>query len=153
MGDTAGTDTLLELGWGISRGRDTYGYNIRRLLDTSTGKRYRCMGGGYDMTGTVFAEWLQDVHQDRLRAIGRQAHGHYVPGEKGWQRGADNADGLYGMTAYAYAERVGVQRVTLDGACGIDSMVRIAEAIGLVVRRIYGRKDSEKAIIVTSPAS
>lgn len=35
----------LSLSWSISRGRDTYGYNIARLDDHATGKRYRCSGG------------------------------------------------------------------------------------------------------------
>lgn len=39
----------LALSWSVSRGRDTYGYNICRLDDTSTGERFKCMGGGYDM--------------------------------------------------------------------------------------------------------
>lgn len=144
--------THLTLTWSVSRGRETYGYNIRTLTDDATGKRYRCMGGGYDMTGTVFAEWLQEVHQDRLKAIGGRAHGQYVPAEGGWQRGADNADGLYGMAVYAYDGRLGVQRVSLDGGCGMESMVRIAEAAGLSVQRVYGRKDGEKAIIITEPS-
>lgn len=103
----------LTLTWSISRGRDTYGYNICRLDDPQTGKRYRCNGGGYDMTGTVFGMWLMDVHQDRLSALA-------------WS--------FYGLRRYNDGH------VNLDGACGINSMVRVAEALGLEVQTQYDKK-------------
>lgn len=59
----------LALSWSVSRGRDTYGYNICRLDDTSTGDRFKCMGGGYDMQGTVFGEWLAANYQPELLAL------------------------------------------------------------------------------------
>lgn len=71
------TTTYLDLSWSTSRGRDTYGWNICRLDDTSTGKRYRCNGGGYDMAGTVFADWMQATYQQELRAISDRAHARY----------------------------------------------------------------------------
>lgn len=46
-------ETFLEFQTSVSRGADTYGYNIVRLVDTHyNGKAYKCMGGGYDMHGT-----------------------------------------------------------------------------------------------------
>lgn len=136
--------THLTLKWSVSRARDTEGYNIRTLVDDATGKRYRCNGGGYDMTGTVFAEWLTDVHQERLLAIADQAHAVY--------NGADRTDrvqnerGLYGMTYYPGGSP---HYVHLDGGCGIESMVRIAKAAGLDVQRVYDRRNgAETAIVV-----
>lgn len=137
-----GNATHLTLGWGISQARDTEGYNIRRLRDDSTGKRYRCMGGGYDMTGTVFADWLCDVHQDALVALARSVVANV-------QAGIDRQEykGLYGMTSDNP-----VTRVRVDGACGMESVVRIAEAAGLTVQRVYGRTGGEAvAIVVTEP--
>lgn len=111
----------LSLSWGISKGQETLGYNICRLDDRNNGRRFKCMGGGYDMQGTVFGEWLAANYQDQLAAL--------------------NSSDFYGMRKN---EETGF--VTLDGACGIDSMIRIAEAIGLEVERDYiakGRRRGE----------
>ena len=111
----------LSLSWSVSKGQYTYGYNICRLDDRNNGKRFRCMGGGYDMIGTVFGEWLQHYYQPELLKI--------------------KDFGFYGMTY-----RADKNQVSLDGACGIESMIRIAEAIGLEVERNYiatGRRRGE----------
>ena len=105
----------LALSWSTSRGRDTYGYNICRLDSRDSGKRYRCMGGGYDMTGTVVADWLVAEHQGKLQAL--------VPAGKV----------LYGM--YSNNGKQGV-----DGACGIECVIRIAEACGIELQRLGNRK-------------
>ena len=111
----------LSLSWSVSKGANTYGYNICRLDDRNNGKRFRCMGGGYDMIGTVFGEWLQHYYQAELLKI--------------------KDGGFYGMTYLANKNKV-----SIDGACGIESMIRIAEAIGLEVERDYiatGRRRGE----------
>ena len=54
----------LELRWSISKARDSYGWNIVTLIDYD--KKYKTCGGGYDMTGTVFADWLQANYIDKL---------------------------------------------------------------------------------------
>lgn len=118
----------LSLSWSISRGRDTEGYNICRLDSRDTGKRYRCMGGGYDMIGTVFGDWLEAEHQETLQAWAHKqalADAGYVT--KGYKR----IESCYGITIRPDGT------VSLDGACGIDSMLRIADAIGLEVEREY----------------
>ena len=111
----------LSLSWSVSKGANTYGYNICRLDDRNNGKRFRTIGGGYDMIGTVFGEWLETYYQKELLKI---------------------KDGdFYGMTYLAYKNKV-----SIDGACGIESMIRIAEAIGLEVERDYiakGRRRGE----------
>ena len=132
------TGTYLSIRWGISRGRDTYGYNVVTLTDQTTGKKYRAKGGGYDMTGTVFGEWLQDAHQDALRVIAHCAAAYYDGTGNGYTARAgerwqpSNRNGLlYGMTEFHDG------RIVLDGACGIESMTRVAEAIGLELTRTY----------------
>ena len=60
----------LSISWSISRGRDTYGYNICRLDSRQSGSRYRCSGGGYDMIGTVFGNWLEAEYQRELVELG-----------------------------------------------------------------------------------
>lgn len=136
--------TILTVKWSTSRGRDTYGYNIVSIRDENTGKRYRAMGGGYDMTGTAFGEWLAYVYQDRLTAISDRAYQTATPtGDGGpWTR-TTNDGGLYGMTFYPH-----VPGIALDGACGLSSMERIAEAIGLTVRHITNRKGHTTMFVI-----
>ena len=125
------TRAILNLSWSTSRGRDTYGYNICRLDDSSTGRRYRTCGGGYDMVGTVLGEWLSDNFQVYLQEIGDRA-GSYYSKATGYQshRTADgrNPDRayLYGMT-----RNDDTGRITIDGACGTSTVLDIAQAIGL----------------------
>lgn len=150
----------LQLSWGISKGRDTYGYNICRLdapgyYPKNSGtdnppfvqpKRYRCSGGGYDMTGTVVGNWLQSRYQDRLmqlaQAPSRIGTFLYRDEDGRLQRAKESADRknvLYGSTYYpAHGEKDAY--VSLDGACGLSSMRAIAEAIGLSIKSIDDRK-------------
>lgn len=125
----------LVLSWSVSKGRDTYGYNICRLDDRNNGQRYRTIGGGYDMIGTVFGEWLQENYQEKLQEI--KARSHYITDEKGTGSNP-RSDRLYGMRWKTD------NTVSLDGACGIESMIRIAEAIGLEVERDYIKKGKRR---------
>ena len=115
----------LALSWSTSRGRDTYGYNIARLDDTDTRHRFKTCGGGYDMVGTVFGQWLAARFQPELCAMVSDAV-DYTGSHKKHPR-------LYGLF-------FGPDGAYCDGACGIESMIRIAEHIGLKVRRTYNRK-------------
>ncbi len=136
--------THLSLSWSTSRGVDTYGYNIARLDDQNTGKRYRTSGGGYDMVGTVFAHWLQDVYQTELvelvQTIPMIDCGYSVPGYL-------KNENLYGLNVTPKGS------VTLDGACGMSSMETIARAIGLAVERTWNRKGHTTGFYVTSNES
>ena len=137
----------LRITWTTSRGRDTYGYNICRLDDSKTGKRYRTCGGGYDMIGTVFADWLQDTYQDKLMELVKQqmkdpnAFSQYGS-LSGWVQFKE----LYGMI---YKTTTG--KVSLDGACGIESMRRIAEALGFEVQWEGNRKGHTIGYFVSYP--
>lgn len=126
----------LSISWTISRGRDTYGYNICRLDDRNNRKRYRTWGGGYDMLGTVFGAWLQDVYQERLQGLfSSRPDSLQDYGNTGWKVLPE----FYGATFRPYMVGSG-GKVSLDGACGIESMRRIAEAIGLEVQWEGNRK-------------
>ena len=125
----------LVLSWSVSKGRATYGYNICRLDDRNNGKRFLCMGGGYDMIGTVFGEWLQENYQEKLQEI--KARSHYITDENGTGSNP-RSDSLYGMRWKTD------NTISLDGACGIESMTRIAEAIGLEVERDYIKKGKRR---------
>ena len=142
------TITALTITWGISRGRDTEGYNICRLRDTSTGWRTRCMGGGYDMQGTVFAAWLQDNYPGQLLTIADRASATYVRDDAGviGRERNYNDDALYGMTLHKDSA---TPAVTLDGACGLSSVERVAEAIGLRVQHVTDRNGHLTSLLVT----
>ena len=121
----------LSLSWSVSRGRDTYGYNICRLDSRTSGKRYRCSGGGYDMVGTVFGDWLASEHQERLQ---QWAHKQALTDCNYVTKGYKRIEGSHGVTIRPDGS------VSLDGACGIESMIRVAEAIGLDIEREYQKK-------------
>lgn len=133
----------LDIAWATSRGRDTYGYNICRLDDDITGRRFRTCGGGYDMVGTVFGEWLESTYPEKLKALTSGVElvdcGYTV---KGWKKRPD----LYGLT---FAPD-GSPR--LDGACGIESMRRIAEACGFEVEWSGNKKGHTRAYYVQEKA-
>ena len=139
--------TFLALKHGISRGQDTFGYNLVTLTDSDTGKRFRTCGGGYDMVGTVFGKWLQDNHQDKLMTIAYDCDKAYDTVNKRYvHRLTDqnvfgfglHSEYLYGSTCQM-DDKGTVLSVSLDGACGLDCMVAIAKRIGLQVKMVYKR--------------
>lgn len=136
----------LNITFGTSRGRETYGYGVVTLRERGEIKA-QTKGGGYDMRGTVFADWLQEAYQDRLVAIAprmeaQRGDGRYL---------TSKAPGsLYGGT-YHLDRANGTENgpvVTLDGGCGFRSIQLIAEAIGLKVRMIDAGKKQD-VILVT----
>lgn len=123
----------LTLTWSTSRGRDTYGYNIARLDDSISGNRYRTCGGGYDMIGTVFAQWFKENYQQSLLELWKANEDNAKPygNCEGWFCNPD----FYGMTYKKDGDRI-----LLDGACGLESIKRIVEACGFEVERSYNKK-------------
>lgn len=130
----------LTLSWAISKGRDTYGYNIARLDDSISGKRYRTMGGGYDMVGTVLGDWFEDQYQYKLIEL-IQANTDklevYSTTCPDWKK----IQGLYGLT-YCQGKAI------MDGGCGVESMLRIIEACGFEVQRSHNKKGHTVAFYV-----
>lgn len=119
---------FLQYSQSVSRGRETYGYNIIKLTDTTTGKTYKTCGGGYDMLGTVLAEWMGDNIQRNLHeylTFKSMQPGDYCTSgmtaeEKGWPYGC--SIGKDSNMAW------------MDGAVGQSSVTKILEAIGCVVQ-------------------
>ena len=127
----------LAISWGVSRGRDTYGYNICRGDSLHTGIRYRTMGCGYDMIGTVLGDYLQDAIQPELQALVTDRCADLV--DCGYSvAGYLKLPELYGLTVCKSGAASIV--VTLDGVCGRDAMIRIAEACGYDVTSTCNRK-------------
>ena len=116
-------DTIL-FSYGVSRGRDTYGYNIV-TLSSNAGKKFRAMGGGYDMHGQVLGEYVQfNTNPDRLRAVA-------------------DADDTLPITITPDG------KVIVLGASGLTSVMRLMRALGWEVSAIrsFDRKGRVKAII------
>jgi|SRR5665213_2219469 len=142
--------TYLAFSWSVSRGRETYGYNIMTVTDQNTGKRFRCNGGGYDMTGTSVGNWMEATYPKRLQAVAERADIRYfTPAREPWYEHSMAADRLYGMTV------TGGGGVRLDGACGLESMLKVAHAIGLKLERTYkatGRNRGETTGYIVTAA-
>ena len=116
----------LEIRYTISRGADTYGWNICTLrID---GRRVAsCKGGGYDMRGTCLAGWIKKQFPDELRRLS--------PAE------------FYGLSFWDQRAKKFRKHwrpgyiVGLNGGCGWNSMERILNAFGL---RLVWRGESAK---------
>ena len=127
----------LSLSWSVSRGRETYGYNICKLHDRNNGKNNKTVGGGYDMVGTVFAMWLEENYQAELLKLVESKQGELVQAYSHYKK----LNGFYGMTVDTTKNAV-----YLDGGCGLDCIIDIALAIGLDIQRDYvktGKKRGE----------
>ena len=59
---------VLEEKWSISKGIETYGYNICSLWFAGI-KVATCNGGGYDMQSTSVSNFINLYFQDRLNSI------------------------------------------------------------------------------------
>jgi hypothetical protein len=131
MSKTFKTMDNVQISWSTSRGQDTYGYNICRADSHIMGKRFKCIGGGYDMIGTVIGQYIQERFQDQLKALVKTHESELIHYVSDWFK----LSNFYGLTF-----KPKDNRVSLDGACGIECMIKIAEALGLEVQRTHNRK-------------
>lgn len=136
----------LSVKWSVSKAQDTYGYNICTVVNDDSGERFKCLGGGYDMLGTSLANFVESEYQAELIAKHDQAYTQWVY----FKRLDDetNKQGYYGMTAHI--EDNACYKVSLDGACGINSIERIIkEVLKLTLERKYSydRKGRVKDVI------
>lgn len=132
--------------WSVSRGMDTYGYNICTLTNVKTGRRYQTKGGGYDMTGAVLGDMIQEEYQDKLFLIQEKARYFFHPDKPN----RVNESGLTGLAAQSkgkapYDETP--DKITIDGACGVSSVIEIAKDIGLTVTEVYDRSKRNPPLI------
>jgi len=92
------------------------------------------MGGGYDMTGTVFGDWLESEYQRELRELVSTLELQPY-GSTGTRVVKESLNpSFYGLFVRADGS------VYLNGSCGISSMQRIANAIGFDIQWIGNRK-------------
>jgi hypothetical protein len=135
----------LHFKWTVSRGRDTYAYNICTLLvDGATVGR--CMGGGYDMQGTCLGQWIENSFQ--LELLDKMERKAIIIGARHYDTKAGRVshfpiEGFSGIWLKELQKTNGTkeQSITLDGGCGFESMKRIAEAIGI---KLQWNKESDK---------
>lgn len=130
----------LQFKYGVSRGRDTYGYNIVSLWVNGV-KASSVNGGGYDMQGAALGNWVTKQFQSELLAIAARAHRVVMVDENGkWAGKQEHRDGnyLYGMTSARIEGSGQFRSVSIDGACGIESVRKILNAIGYEYSRVTG---------------
>lgn len=80
-----GKEYVVKFKWSVSRGRETYGYNICTAYvdDEKVGQS---MGGGYDMQGAAIADWLEQfvTPEHKFYGLCRRADGSfYIDGGVG----------------------------------------------------------------------
>ena len=110
-----------QIKWSISRGKDTEGYRICTL--TVNGKKYRCIGGGYDMVGVSMAHYIVDRYRDRLVR-------HYAENK------ATNNN------VYCLYENGG-----LNGASGFENVRGIAAAIGISINFVSVETRNSREVV------
>ena len=129
---------ILILKWSVSRGQNSYGYNIVSLWENGK-KVFSTNGGGYDMKGTVFGSWLKENYLERIKKL------------SGNTGSLDDGTGYYGLSYYTkdgnssknYID--GKTTVRINGACGLNEMFRIAEAVELSVKYDY---DADVIVVI-----
>lgn len=93
----------LALKYGVSRGQNTYGYNTVTLTEVvGNSKKYRECGGGYDMIGSVFGQFIKHNFTEALEQV------------------VDHGQDYYGLTSPQ-------GKLRIDGACGFDCMEKIVK--------------------------
>jgi hypothetical protein len=132
------TTKALHFKWTISRGRDTYGYNICTLLVDGEKVAKTC-GGGYDMQGTALGEWLQNAYSFQLNGLFMEEivafkERPFNENDYRSKHKLKDKDGNEYYGASLFEKRGGKMRLILDGGCGFSSIERIANAIGIKLK-------------------
>tara|TARA_R100000734_G_C3208914_1_gene24830 strand:+ start:39 stop:515 length:477 start_codon:yes stop_codon:yes gene_type:complete len=130
----------LKFKWTVSKAVNTYGYNICTLL-VNGDKVSRCNGGGYDMQGTCLGDWIEREFKDELLQLKETFYGltfhdpNWQPPLKIVEREKEGKS--LGLERYQdfYKQSNDVPTKThtiplIDGACGINSVEKILNAIG-----------------------
>jgi hypothetical protein len=129
---------LAEFKWTISRGRDTYGYNICTLYINGE-KVSSCSGGGYDMQGTALGDWIEMQFPEELKTL-EAGTSRVVKTKRGEYQ---ERSGFGGLFFFVQGEKYGSRsrwiegaKIRVDGGCGICCMEDILKALGYYLRYI-----------------
>lgn len=132
------------LKYGVSKGRDTYGYNIVTMYVDGTKVTQTC-GGGYDMRGTVLGKYATEQYKELLKSLTAN------------YGSMDTTKGFYGLNFYSKEhERHNTyhegDNVYIDGACGWSSVERILNEIGVTIEwlRDLGTKNTDAILLTES---
>lgn len=169
----------LEFKWTISRGRDTYGYNICSLYVNGY-KVSSCNGGGYDMKGTALGNYIAKAFPDRLLKLNKEYYGltfhdpNYDPGkavigkdctdrtieQKAQCKTVEQAEndgeslGLERYQAfYSASSKLPTTKHTIpliDGACGFSCVANIIQDIGFSLKWVHQRRNAKTDIYILS---
>jgi hypothetical protein len=92
------------------------------------------------MQGAVLGEWLQSNYQERLMALKDNGpEGKPVTVDCGYPTpGYLKREDLYGLTFNPNG------KATVDGACGVESVIKIAEACGISITSDWNRRANRK---------
>ncbi len=155
----------LNINWSVSRNHESYGDNVCTLRHEGK-KLASCDGGGYDMVGKVFGNWMCRAFKDELNNLKIKPGGKfyglsfhdptYDPGKTTFKC----EDGV--TRTIAEAEKLGVSlgleryqdqfkasspvptkthtMPSIDGACGVASVRAIMQAIGFDIRCVEGSR-------------
>jgi hypothetical protein len=138
---------FLELKWTVSRGRDTYGYNICSLY--VDGKKVSsCNGGNYDMEGTALGLWVQAAFAEELvKTVTTEFYGlcfanpHWKPSDETLAKekemgfiGLDRYRDFYSQTSKVPTEKHIIPLI--DGACGKSEVIKIINHLGYAMEYI-----------------
>jgi len=150
--------------WGVSKGRDTYGYTICSLY-VDDKKAASCNGGGYDMKGTCLGDWVARRFRKELVNLeiplgirnGKEVQEYYGLSfhDPNYDPGKAVIDGKTVAEREADGESIGLERYQsfykgssrvpterhivplIDGACGFSSVETILRAVGYGIRYIH----------------
>ena len=132
--------------WSVSRGRDTYGYNICTVecsrWDVGNIKG-QCKGGGYDMAATSLAEALGQVPSiaralfDFLRL---NRHRAYAVTHAPRQTQYAKTEPYDPQLLYGTFLDIPNNRASFDGGCGIQSLIAAYAAAGITIRADHNKK-------------
>lgn len=96
---------ILIVKWGVSKGRDTYGYTTCTLKHEGIKVGY-CSGGGYDMRGTVLAQFMSREFWGSIKMLDPSLHyGIYEKGNKKWINGSCGLSSMEHILNALYYER------------------------------------------------
>ena len=121
--------------WTTSKARATRGWNVCTLNDNRGNKISSTCGGGYDMKGTAFGQFIAHYFGEELKRLSA----NYGSFDKG---------GFYGLRHYNNKTRKSQKRASkhtrtsIDGGCGFNCMLTILEKIGFSLTFIAENKNT-----------
>ena len=159
-------EKLLEFKWTVSKGRDTYGWNICTLYADGI-KVARCNGGNYDMKGTCLGLWAEVAFKEELLKLKTSFYGltfhdpNYDPSKEviegdtiaerekqGKSLGLERYQAFYGASNKIPTEKHIIPLI--DGACGFSSVEQILTAIGYELEWVKTRSKNQSLYKVKS---